>query len=568
MEITLDGSIPTYSGGLGVLSGDMLRSAADLGVPIVGVTLIHRKGYFHQHLDRAGNQKEEPESWNPNQFLESTGSVVMVFIEGRPVQVRIWRYSIRGIAGHIVPVYLLDTDVVENAEWDRHITDSLYGGDTHYRLCQEVVLGMAGVTALRSLGYTAITTYHMNEGHSALLALALLEDELRGRDSTIVTDSDIENVRRKCVFTTHTPVPAGHDQFPQDLVRRVLGDRQAELLESAGCWHEGVLNMTYLALRCSRYINGVAMRHGEVSRDMYPRYPIHAITNGVHAVTWTSRPFQELFDRHIPEWRRDNLYLRYAIGIPIEEIRAAHHRAKHALLQAVRNATGVNLEDAVMTVGFARRAAIYKRPDLLLSDPERIKWIVNRVGPFQVIYGGKAHPEDNTGKELIRRLFEQAAALDGLVRFVYLENYDIAWAKLLCSGADIWLNTPQLPQEASGTSGMKAALNGVPSLSILDGWWIEGHVERVTGWAVGHGGELSEDRAKEAASLYDKLELVVLPMFYERPLALSEIRRSAIALNGAFFNTQRMIAQYVSNAYFPEPENATPACTAVYQVGD
>jgi starch phosphorylase len=291
------------------------------------------------------------------------------------------------------------------------------------------------------------------------------------------------------------------------------------------------------------------MRHGEVSRDMFPRYPIHAITNGVHAVTWVSTPFQELFDQHIPEWRRDNLYLRYAVGIPLEEIRAAHLRAKHTLVEAVRQETGIALNEALMTIGFARRAAVYKRPDLLFADPERLKWMVNRVGPFQVIYAGKAHPQDPTAKALIHRLFQQAAALDGMVKVVYIENYDVTWAKLLCSGADVWLNTPQLPQEASGTSGMKAALNGVPSLSVLDGWWIEGHVEGVTGWAIGHGGELSEDRAKEASSLYDKLELVVLPLFYERPLALSEVRRSVIALNGAFFNTQRMIAQYVSNAY-------------------
>ena len=564
MEIALDPSIPTYSGGLGVLSGDMLRSAADLGVPIAGVTLVHRRGYFRQHLDEAGTQSEEPDSWKPERLLESTGSIVEVVIEGRPVQVRVWRYPIRGITGHTVPVYLLDTDLPENSSWDRHITDSLYGGDNHYRLCQEVVLGMGGLLALRSLGHTGIATYHMNEGHSALLALALLEDELQNKGAAVAAESDMEAVRRKCVFTTHTPVPAGHDQFPQDLVRKVLGNAQADLLESSACWHEGVLNMTYLALHCSRYVNGVAMRHGEVSRDMFPRYPIHAITNGVHAVTWTSAPFQELFDRHIPEWRRDNLYLRYAIGIPLEEVRAAHFRAKHALIEAVRQRTGIALNEAVMTIGFARRAAVYKRPDLLFSDPDRIKWLVNRVGPFQVIYAGKAHPQDDTGKKLIHHLFQQAAPLDGLVRFVYLENYDAAWAKLLCSGADIWLNTPQLPQEASGTSGMKAALNGVPSLSVLDGWWIEGHVEGVTGWSIGHGGDLSEDRAREAASLYDKLELVVLPMFYERPLALSEVRRSAIALNGAFFNTQRMIAQYVSNAYFPAVAAAETVPVAAY----
>jgi starch phosphorylase len=552
MEIALEPTIPTYSGGLGILAGDMLRSAADLDVPMAAVTLIHRKGYFQQHLDEHGDQREEPDSWNPEKVVEPTQAVVAVTIEGRRVEVRAWGFMLRGISGHVLSVYLLDTALPSNTPWDQGLTDYLYGGDDHYRLCQEAVLGMGGVEILRALGHTAIQSYHMNEGHSALLALALLEEQCRTRNSTTPTEEDIEAVRRKCIFTTHTPVPAGHDQFTKELVRQVLGDAQCKLLESTHCCDNGGLNMTYLALRCSHYINGVGMHHGEVSRSMFPRYPIRAITNGVHAVTWISPPFQEVYDRHIPEWRRDNLYLRYAVGISLEEIRTAHLHVKKALIEEVKKRSSVALNESVMTVGFARRASTYKRADLLFSNLERLKWIASRVGPLQIIYGGKAHPRDEGGKALIRRVFEDASRLKDSVRVVYLENYDMALAKLICSGVDLWLNTPQRPEEASGTSGMKAALNGVPSLSVLDGWWIEGHVEGVTGWAIGRGGDVVENASAEAASLYDKLERVILPAFYGCSTAFAEVMRSAIALNGSFFNTQRMLAQYVLNAYFPE----------------
>ncbi|HYM13338.1 MAG TPA: alpha-glucan family phosphorylase [Bryobacterales bacterium] len=552
MEIALDPAIPTYAGGLGILAGDMLRSAADLGVPMVAVTLIHRKGYFRQRLDEHGNQKQEPASWMPEAVLEPVDVEVPVTVEGRQVLLGAWRYSLRGITGHVVPVYLLDAALPPNDAWDQRLTDFLYSGDNHYRLCQEVLLGLGGVEMLDKLGYTEITSYHMNEGHSALLALALIEEQLRGRSVESIKEDDMEAVRRQCIFTTHTPVPAGHDQYDPQLARQVLGDARTRLLEGTNCCHGGMLNMTYLALRCSHYINGVAMRHGEVSRGMYPRFPIHAITNGVHAVTWTSPPFQELYDRHIPEWRHDNLYLRYAIGISLDEIRAAHLRAKRALLEEVTRRTGVALDEAILTIGFARRATTYKRADLLFSNLERLRTIARLVGPMQVVYGGKAHPDDEGGKALIRRVFEAAAALHPLVRVIYVEDYDMAWAKLICAGVDLWLNTPKRPEEASGTSGMKAALNGVPSFSVPDGWWIEGCLEGVTGWAIGRDGGLIEEESSEVASLYDKLERVILPVFYGQPTAYAEVMRSAIALNGSFFNTERMVTQYQFNAYFPE----------------
>jgi starch phosphorylase len=550
MEIGLDAAIPTYSGGLGVLAGDTLRAAADMRLPMVAVTLLHRQGYFRQHLDASGNQSESPVVWVPEEVLEPLSARVTVTIEGRAVQVGAWRSVVRGVFGHTVPVYFLDTDLEGNSPWDRTLTDHLYGGDSRYRLCQEVVLGLGGVMMLRALGYDRLQPYHMNEGHAALLTLALLEQQKADGGWFTVTDEDVEAVRQHCVFTTHTPVPAGHDRFPLNLVQQVLGKEWTAFLEQANCCLDGVLDMTYLALYFSRYVNGVAMRHRDVSQGMFPDYPIDAITNGVHAVTWTGMPFRNLYDHHIPGWRYDNFYLRYAVKIPLHDIQYAHTQAKRSLLELVKQRTGISLDEEVLTLGFARRATAYKRADLLFSNLDRLRSMTRQVGPLQIIYGGKAHPRDTAGKALIRRIFAAAAEVGTSVRVVYLQNYDMALARDICAGVDLWLNTPQRPQEASGTSGMKAALNGVPSLSVLDGWWLEGHQEGVTGWAIGDGQGPGEDPSVEVASLYDKLERVVLPLFYTQPTEFAKVMRSAIALNGSFFNAQRMILQYLSNAYF------------------
>jgi starch phosphorylase len=547
MEVGLESAMPTYSGGLGVLAGDTLRAAADLGLPMVGVTLLHRKGYFSQRLDARGNQSETAATWDPEKMLELQPPRVTVTLEGRPVRVCAWRYLVRGESGGGVPVYFLDTAMEENSPWDQTLTDYLYGGDPRYRLCQEVVLGMGGVAMLRALGHADLQTYHMNEGHSAFLTLGLLAERAGGGEVRVIGEASREAIRRRCVFTTHTPVPAGHDQFPADLIHRVLGAETAAAL-SRECCLNGTLNMTYLALFFAHYVNGVAMRHGAISRDMFPNYPINSITNGVHAATWAAAPFQRLYDRFIPEWRRDNLYLRYAISLPLGEVQQAHAECRRELLTEVEKRQGIRLEPAALTIGFARRATPYKRPDLLFTNLERLRRIVEQVGPIQVLYAGKAHPRDEGGKAMIRRIFEAAASLGERLRVVYLSEYDMALAKLLCAGVDLWLNTPRKPQEASGTSGMKAALNGVPSLSILDGWWVEGHCEGVTGWSIGEDGP-RDDSVEEATSLYDKLEYVIAPMFFRRPMAYAEIMRRVIALNASFFNAQRMVGQYVRNAY-------------------
>jgi starch phosphorylase len=569
MEIGLESAIPTYSGGLGILAGDTIRSAADLNIPLVAVTLLHRKGYFYQRLDTNGWQQEEPVAWVVEDFLHALPARTSVTIEGRTVHLRAWQYTVRGIRDFTVPVYFLDADLPDNTAWDRTLTDVLYGGDAQYRLCQEVLLGIGGVRMLRALGYTNIMRFHLNEGHASLLTLELLDEQARRAGRTDFTHDDVEVVRQHCVFTTHTPVPAGHDQFPLDLVERLLGSREAfHTMHDVFCC-EGVLNMTYLALNLSHYVNGVAKKHGEVSRHMFARYTIDAITNGVHAGTWTAPPFQELFDRHIPGWREDNFSLRYALSIPPEEVWTAHMTAKQQLIQHVNRATNAGMDVDVLTLGFARRATAYKRADLLFYDPERLQRIAAQAGALQVIYAGKAHPRDDAGKELIHRLYQAKDTLKHTIKIAYLENYDMALGRLLTAGVDVWLNTPQPPLEASGTSGMKAALNGVPSLSVLDGWWIEGCIEGVTGWAIGPNGrgmEAQEDRSQDAASLYNKLEQVILPLFYgDRPHFIN-VMRHAMAINGAFFNTQRMMQQYVVKAYFlsaaaliPDPERLPAA---------
>jgi len=547
MEIAINPGMHTYSGGLGVLAGDTLRSAADLGVPLVAFTLVHRKGYFQQHLDKSGLQTEEIQPWNPADFCTEEKARVTVSVEDRIVTVRCWRYDMVGRFGHVVPIYLLDTDLDGNTGWDRGLTDHLYGGDTNYRLEQEIVLGMGGARMASALGHK-VNVFHMNEGHAALLTLALLERQLGGGPLNGATEIDIEHVRNKCVFTTHTPVPAGHDRFSTEQAIRILGGDRTARLEKMGCFRDEMLNMTLLALRFSRYANGVSMQHAKVSRAMFPEFALNSITNGVHAPTWVSAPIQKMMDANFSSWRRDTLYLRNAIDIKDEEILSAHAQNKAALLVQVAERTGQVFNPKVLTLGFARRAATYKRATLMFADTVRLAEIATKAGGLQIIYAGKAHPQDEPGKALIQQVAADAARLSNdMLRIVYLENYDWDLGAMLTAGVDVWVNTPRRPYEASGTSGMKAALNGVPSLSILDGWWIEGCIEGVTGWAIEDGA----DDAVEADSLYRKLETSVVPLYRDAPEKWARLMRATLAFNGSYFNTNRMVKQYIRNSYYP-----------------
>jgi len=586
MEVAIDEALPTYSGGLGVLAGDYLRSAADLGLPVVAVTLLYREGYFRQVIDD-GRQVEEAVSFDPESLLERLDARVKLDIGGHQVVVGAWKLDVRGAGGGVVPILYLDTDLPENDPADRTITDQLYGGDNEHRLRQETVLGIGGVAMLRKLGCDP-ATYHMNEGHSSLLTLRLLEEQMGAADGK-PGEQHLAAVRERCVFTTHTPVPAGHDRFGAALVAEVLGLDRAGLLDSLGLLGSGVLNMTELGVSLSRYVNGVSRRHRDVAQAMLPGTDVRSVTNGVHVATWAAPSISELFDQHLRGWRRDNALLRYASGIPLPEIAAAHAASKRALLAEVAVRNGAKLDPAALTLGLARRVTPYKRVTLLFSDLDRLAAIAAEHGPLQILASGKAHPRDQEGKDLIASLVALEQQMTGAVRVVFLANYDVALAALLCAGADVWLNVPEAPLEASGTSGMKAALNGVPSLSILDGWWIEGWVEGVTGWAVGDGGAdgvaagaagaggagagaapnavpavhavpavpavpapapaHAEPRQRDAEALYSKLGAVVAPAFFGDPEGFLAVRRNAIALNGSFFNTERMAREYAREAY-------------------
>jgi len=495
MEIGLTDNIPTYSGGLGVLAGDTIRSSADLKIPLVAVSLISKKGYLQQEITKDGKQIEHPVEWTPSKFMN---------------------------------------------ELDREITSFLYGGDERYRLKQEIVLGIGGLKMLEASGFK-IRKYHMNEGHSSLLTLELLRKN----------DMNPDKVRDLCIFTTHTPVEAGHDKFPYNVVQEILGEIiPLETLKKLG--GQDRLNLTRLALNLSKYVNGVAKRHKDFSMKLFPGHHISAITNGVHSFTWTCDSFRRLYDKYLPGWANEPELLVRVDGIPDEEIWQAHMEAKEKLIDFVYEKMGVTLDRDVLMLGFARRMTAYKRPNLLFSDVEKLKKI-NSGGRIQVVFAGKAHPKDWLGKQLIEEIYGYMKKLRNVMRIIYLENYGMQMAAKLTSGVDVWLNTPLPPLEASGTSGMKAAHNGVINFSVLDGWWIEGCIEGVTGWSIGPppNEPLSADERKtrELDDLYSKLSYIIVPTFYHRRNEWIEMMKNSIGKVAYYFNSHRMMRRYATEAY-------------------
>jgi len=546
MEIAFHEALPTYSGGLGVLAGDSMLSAADLDLPMVGVTLVSRQGYFRQLIDEDGRQSESPEMWEPSQYATRLPAKTSIQLRGETVWISAWLYELKGHMNGCIPIILLDTFVEENSADNKTLTHHLYGGDTEYRLKQEALLGIGGERMLRALGF-AIFCYHMNEGHSALLVSELLKhnrfesENMRDGDHS----SDIPRVRNLCCFTTHTPVDAGHDRFDYAMVDEILGNEinLNVLKKLAG---EDCLNMTQLALNGSQYVNGVAKKHADVSRDMFPGYRIHAITNGVHPRRWVSPALTNLLDTYLPGWCHEPELLRNVDSIPSDEIWQAHQLAKQLLITHIQQTQKTSLQLELPILGFARRMTSYKRADLLFSDVERLMQIAEQY-PFQIVMGGKAHPRDHEGKQLIQHIHRVAKTLKEVIPIVFLENYDVAQARQLIGGCDIWLNTPLRPYEASGTSGMKAAINGVANLSVLDGWWIEGCVEGKTGWAIGS--DSPSENGNDALSLYQKLEQQVLPMYHEHKPEWIQMMKTCIQKNGTYFNTHRMMRRYVCEAY-------------------
>ncbi len=580
MEIAIRPEIHTYSGGLGVLAGDTARSGADLELPMVFVTLLSRKGYLRQEFDETGWQVERPHPWHPETFATPLRAKVAIPIADREVWVRPWLHVLASALGHPVPVLMLDTDLEENHPDDRGITDHLYGGDSEYRLRQEIVLGIAGLRLLSALGFANISTYHMNEGHAALLALDLMRRHPRPVD--LLDDCgprfDVSPVREMCIFTTHTPVEAGHDRFPYDLVHRLLGHYidigQIKLLAGE---HE--MNMTHLALNLSGYVNGVAQRHAETTKRMFPGYRIRAVTNGVHLPTWAHWTFRDLYSKHFPSWGHEPEILVQADQIPDDAVWNAHMTAKRELVDFVHKKTGVFMNADKPIIGYARRMTSYKRPELLFTDIEALRRI-NARRPFQIVLSGKAHPHDEPGKRHIQAIHRHIAELKDEIPIAFIPDYDLNVAKSLVPGVDVWLNTPVPPMEASGTSGMKAALNGCLNLSVLDGWWDEAYEEGL-GWAIGRGEqydnhEMADDI--ESRALYDLLEHQVLPMFYDRddqgvPRTWVQWMKKCISVLAPRFNTNCMVQEYAQQYYLPalhrartlEADNLKPSVELAHQ---
>ncbi|MBN1890528.1 MAG: alpha-glucan family phosphorylase [Thermoflexales bacterium] len=600
-EFGLTECLPNYSGGLGVLSGDHLKSASDLGLPLVGVGLLYQQGYFRQYLNADGWQQESyPENdfftlpVRPERDADKTPITISIEYPWGPVYAQIWRVQVGRI-----PLYLLDANIEANAPSDRDITDQLYGGDREMRIKQEIMLGIGGYRALQAVGMQPMIC-HINEGHAAFLALERCRGLMEKYDLSF--DEAREAASAGTVFTTHTPVPAGNDYFVPELIDKYF----APLYDELGLTRQEFLAlgrqnpdderesfcMTILALRMSEHSNGVSRLHGDVSRQMWQNVwpgippedtPIAAITNGVHAPSWISRDMASLFDRYLgPRWRGDpgdlNLWARVH-QIPDEELWRTHERRRERLVAFARSRLRSQLEahgappsevaqaseilnPEALTIGFARRFATYKRATLVLHDIERITRILTDINcPVQIIFAGKAHPHDNPGKEIIRQIVHFARRPDMRRHVVFIEDYDITVARYLVQGVDIWLNTPRRPLEASGTSGMKATLNGALNLSVLDGWWVEGY-NVDTGWAIGQGEEY-EDHAYqnevEAHALYTLLEKEVVPLFYTRgtdglPRAWISRMKSAMRSISPIFNTNRMVRQYTEEFYLPALE--------------
>jgi starch phosphorylase len=588
LEFGLDDALRVYSGGLGILAGDHLKSASELGLPLVGVGLLYRHGYFRQGLAQDGWQLERYPDADPGRLplsleLNSDGDPIVVRVQlgSERVAARVWRADVGRI-----PLYLLDANVDENTPQGRLVTSALYGGDRELRIRQEVLLGVGGVRALALAGHQP-TVFHMNEGHAAFLALERLRTQVAAGTAL---DDALARVRASTLFTTHTPVPAGNEVFDVALVERYLGP----IVGEAGldwneflAWgrtgeHDTAFGLTPLALRTSARANGVAALHGEVSRRMWaPLYPDRAVedvpighvTNGVHARTWISAELQALLDANgvRPAEAPGEQAWERAHDLDDADLWRVHDLRKRALAETVAARARRFLDPDVLTIGFARRFATYKRAGLLFSQPERLARLLgDPERPLQILVAGKAHPADDQGKELIRRIVAAARELRAEGRVIFVEDYDMELARHLVAGVDVWLNTPRRPLEASGTSGMKAGMNGVLNCSILDGWWPEGYTPE-RGWAIGEGYESADEAEQDAhdcESLFGLLEHEIVPRFYDRgadglPRAWLAMMKASIAGVGAQFNTHRMVCDYADRYYVPAHREAVATGAAV-----
>jgi starch phosphorylase len=526
-EIGLSSDFRTYSGGLGVLSGDHMKAAADAGLDVVGVTLLYREGFARQQLDAHGVQTEVNPEYDVSTHTEDTGVEIQLPLDGDVLHCRIHRTVVRGGGGTEVDVFFLDTSHPKNSERHARLAARLYGGDDAVRIRQEYLLGVGGIRALRAMGRWPLAGIHLNEGHCAFATLEMLRQGWTR-----------EQLRRRCLFTTHTPIPVAHEKWPYDEATAVLGDvLPADIRSLAG---QERLSMSHLAVALSGTVNAVSVINARVAAEMFPGTRIDPITNGVHHLTWTAPAMAELYDAYLSGWREDPGKLSGAESLPEAELYAARGGARAALRSLVRDRTGVDLNPDVLTIGFARRFTAYKRADLVFRNLDRLSGIAG--GEVQFVFAGKAHPRDEAGKELIRSVFDAAAALRDRVTVVFVPDYSMAIGAAMTAGVDVWLNNPVRPLEASGTSGMKAAMNGAPNCSILDGWWPEACKHGVNGWSFGTDGAGRDDDA-DADALYRVIENDVLPAWHQRGERWANLMRASIAVS-ARFTAARMVADY------------------------
>ncbi|MCA9460124.1 MAG: alpha-glucan family phosphorylase [Nanoarchaeota archaeon] len=530
-EIGIDEKIKTYSGGLGILAGDTIKAMADKKVPFCAVTLLYRHGFFKQKIGINNLQEEFDDDWDYENILEDTKKEIIINILGEDVVIKIWKYEYVGVSGHKIPIYFLDSNLGKNKDWMKDLTKALYVGD---RIAQEMILGIGGVRALKELGiYDTIQKFHMNEGHSAFLTLELYK--ILGTENGF----DDGQVQEKCIFTTHTPIAAGHDKFEyNDIYDHFRGETDMlpwHLKKIAG---DDKLNMTLLALNLSCFHNAVSKKHGEVSKGMFPQFTIDYITNGIHTRSWLDPYLTQIYDKYMSGWREDFTLLKNVFKVPNTEIYIAHGKAKKDLIEFVnkKNITGAKLKEDVLTIGFARRFIGYKDAELIFKNIDNLKKLGTKV---QFIFAGKSHAHDGIGKDIMRRIISHAKELKESVSIAFIEDYNISVAKKLVSGCDLWLNTPIPFNEASGTSGMKAAANACIHFSRLDGWAIESFEMNGGGFPI-----------HEYCDFIQTLEYKIIPMFYSKnKTSWVEEMKLSIANSGGFFNTHRMVDEYLKKGY-------------------
>ena len=533
-EIGIWSELHTYSGGLGVLAGDHVKSAADAEINLIGVTLLYREGYGRQHIDETGNQTESFAAIDPSDHLIDTGLELTLPLDGGTLYSKIWKIEVVGVTGHVVPVYFLDTHHPENSGYHRRLGARLYGGNDDVRIRQEYLLGVGGVRLLNKMDKD-FSGLHLNEGHCSFALLELLNQGWSRAD-----------LSKKILFTTHTPVPAGHDRFNWDDVNEVLGelmpDDAVELVKSVGDPEGGArCSMSHLAVALAEQVNAVSNLNAEVASKMFDNYQIHPLTNGVHHITWTSPIMAELFNSQLPGWKQNPALLANADQLSSDDLLDARRKNRKVFRELVKASTGVELKEDRLTIGFARRFATYKRANLVFHDLDKLREI--GAGKIQFVFSGKAHPRDEGGKQLIRDIYGSAKHISQDIPVAFLENYDMDTGLAITSGVDIWLNNPVRPMEASGTSGMKAAMNGVPNCSILDGWWPEGCQHGVNGWAIGSS-EDERDDERDAENIYSVLQNEVLPSWEKGDEIWANIMRASIATS-ARFTGARMISEYM-----------------------